>query len=303
MTRFIYDQFSKDYFEELLKPYGKVLIPRRVTAEVRQIDIFFSPTQPNTNIEPLGLLGRFAAAPAIFEPFRNAASPDEICDCILKLLEVKGELRREAKRNKTPLLDSAIPKLWILTPTASVDLLSGLGASGAQDWGSGVYLMPKTLRTAIVVIHQLPRNPETLWLRILGRGKVQSQAIDEFVALPATHRMRKVGLELLYNLQQNLRANQNLEQDDTELIMRLAPLYQQDRELARLEGRKEGQLEGIRLGERQVMENLLKFRFGELSNELQAVIEPLLALPPEEFTPLLMQLSLEELIARFGTQS
>jgi hypothetical protein len=88
-----------------------------------------------------------------------------------------------------------------------------------------------------------------------------------------------------------LRANQNLEEDDRELIMRLAPLYQQDREQAKIKG------------ERLVVENLLKVRFGSLSNELQAVIEPLLALPPEEFTPLLMELSLEELIARFGTQS
>jgi hypothetical protein len=32
---------------------------------------------------------------------------------------------------------------------------------------------------------------------------------------------------------------------------------------------------------------------------LSAIIEPLLALPPEEFTPLLVQLSREELLARF----
>ncbi|MBD2593377.1 hypothetical protein H6G74_03415 [Nostoc spongiaeforme FACHB-130] len=69
--------------------------------------------------------------------------------------------------------------------------------------------------------------------------------------------------------------------------MRLAPLYQQDREQA------------IQQGERLVVENLLKVRFGELDNQLQAIIEPLLALPPEEFTPLLLQLSREELIARF----
>jgi hypothetical protein len=61
--------------------------------------------------------------------------------------------------------------------------------------------------------------------------------------------------------------------------MRLEPLYQQDREQAKLEG------------ERLVVENLLRVRFGSLDNELQAIIEPLLALLPEEFTPLLMQLS------------
>jgi hypothetical protein len=47
----------------------------------------------------------------------------------------------------------------------------------------------------------------------------------------------------------------------------------------------------------------LQVRFGSLDKELSAIIEPILALPPQEFTPLLMQLSREELIARFGGQS
>ncbi|MEH1887546.1 MAG: hypothetical protein V7K25_10190 [Nostoc sp.] len=53
-------------------------------------------------------------------------------------------------------------------------------------------------------------------------------------------------------------------------------------------------------GKRLVVENLLQVRFGSLDKELQAIIEPVLALLPEEFTPLLMQLSREELIAKFG---
>ncbi|NDJ23287.1 hypothetical protein GS682_16930 [Nostoc sp. B(2019)] len=292
MTRFIHDQFAKDYLEELLKPYGEVQAPSRVAGEVREIDVLFSPSaEQSPNLETLGLLGKFAATPAIFEPFRNAASKEEICDCLLKLLEVRGALQREANRNNTSVLDSIIPKLWILSPTASTTLLSGFGATQAVDWLPGIHFLPEFLRSAIVAIHQLPRTQETLWLRILGRGAVQRQAIDELEALSSNHPFRRATLELLYNLQQNLRVNQNSEEDDRELIMRLEPLYQQDREQAKLEG------------ERLVVENLLQVRFGSLDNELQAVIEPLLALPPGEFTPLLMQLSREELITRFGRVS
>lgn len=81
--------------------------------------------------------------------------------------------------------------------------------------------------------------------------------------------------------------------------MRLAPLYQQDREQAIQEGEQRGIQQGVQQGERLVVENLLKVRFGEIDNQLQAIIEPLLALPPEEFTRLLLQLSREELINRF----
>ncbi len=48
MTRFIHDQFAKDYLEELLAPFGEVKAPRRVAAEVREIDVWFDPT---TNTE------------------------------------------------------------------------------------------------------------------------------------------------------------------------------------------------------------------------------------------------------------
>jgi len=86
--------------------------------------------------------------------------------------------------------------------------------------------------------------------------------------------------------------------------MRLSPLYQEDREKAIQEGveigLQQGVQQGLQQGERLVIENLLKFRFGGLDEELGAIIDPLLALPPEEFTPLLLQLSRSELLARFS---
>ncbi|BAY75567.1 hypothetical protein NIES25_20130 [Nostoc linckia NIES-25] len=336
MTRFIHDQFAKDYLEQLLTPYGEVQASKRVAGEVRQIDVYFIPNpQPSTIPNTLGLLGQFAATPSLFEPFRNAASAIEICDCLLKLLEVRGDLQRQANRNNTRIIESDLPKLWIFTPTASAQILSGFGANPKDDYLSGIHFMPEYLRTAIVAIHQLPSIQETLWLRIIGRGNVQKQAIDELEALTPDNPFRKAALELLYNLQQNLQVTQNQNEEDRrllaevgkrvrgkgkrnknlspfpascksnfckrfrELLMRLAPLYQQDREQAIQEGEQRGIQQGVQQGERLVVENLLKVRFGEIDNQLQAIIEPLLALPPEEFTRLLLQLSREELINRF----
>lgn len=301
MTRFIHDQFAKDYLEQLLTPYGEVQAARRVAGEVREIDVYFIPKPQPSNIpQTLGLLGQLVTTPCLLEPFRNAASATEICDCLLKLLEVRGDFQRQANRNKTRILESDLPKLWILTPTASAQLLSGFGANPKDDYLPGIHFMPEYLRTAIVAIHQLPSISETLWLRIIGRGNVQKQAIDELEALTPDNPFRKAALELLYNLQQNLQVTQNQDEEDRELLMRLAPLYQQDREQAMQEGEQRGLETGIQQGERLVVENLLKVRFGEIDNELQAIIEPLLTLPPEEFTPLLLQLSREELIDRFS---
>ncbi|WP_254449420.1 DUF4351 domain-containing protein, partial [Anabaena sp. UHCC 0253] len=197
-----------------------------------------------------------AENPAIIEPYRNPASTDEICDCILKLLEVKASLRREAKANKIKLQESEIPKLWILTPTISETRLSSFGTIQKESWLSGVHFLADALRTAIVAIHQLPQTPETLWLRLLGRGSIQSQAVIELQALPLDHPYQKATLELVYNLRENLRVNQELETDDRELIMRLEPLYQRNREQAKEEGRQEG--------EKDLILRLLHRRIGEV---------------------------------------
>jgi Domain of unknown function (DUF4351) len=277
MTRIIHDQFSKDYLEALLQMYGVVEAPSRVKGEARQIDVFFTPSdEQKANLEALGLLGRLAEYPAIFEPYRNPADEDEICDCILKSLEVRGALRRKANREKTNLSKSEIPKLWVLTPTASAEILSDFCAKKDDGWVGGVYFMPKGLRAAIVVIHQLPKTLETLWLRILGRGNVQKKAIDELIALPADNPFKQATLESLYNLQQNLVTNQTSDNDDRELVMRLAPLYQQDREKAKQEGIKEGRVEGIeegrvegeQLGKQRLVIRLLNRRFGEIDTSL-----------------------------------
>jgi hypothetical protein len=92
-----------------------------------------------------------------------------------------------------------------------------------------------------------------------------------------------------------LEVGQNIDQEDRDLIMRLSPIYEQ--RLA--EARQEGQQQGIQRERRITIENLLRVRFGTLDEELVAIIEPMLVLPPEEFTRFLLQSSREELLARF----
>ncbi len=316
MTRFPYDQFAKDYLQELLLPLGKVETSRQVAAEVREIDVYFAPSpQPSSNTMLLGLLGRFATTAALFEPFRNAASKSEIRGCIHKLFDVFTDLERQAKRNNTPVSEIELPRLWILSPTASVSLLDGFGAKLDEDnWGAGVYFLADFLKTAIVAIHQLPPTEETLWLRILGKGRVQQQAIDELEALPENNPLRSKAMDLLVNLKTTLEIGQNVDQEDRDLIMRLSPIYEQRLAEARQEGiqqgiqiyqerlaeaRQEGQQQGIQTERRITIENLLRVRFGTLDEELVAIIEPMLVLPPEEFTRFLLQSSREELLARF----
>jgi hypothetical protein len=51
------------------------------------------------------------------------------------------------------------------------------------------------------------------------------------------------------------------------------------------------------------VENLQRVRFGTVDAELLRVIEAILQLPPQEYSRLLLELSCEELLARFGSGS
>ncbi len=293
MTRFPYDQFAKDYLKELLQPLGKVESSRKVPAEIREIDVYFAPSpQAGADTIQLGLLAKLANQPALFEPFRNAVKISEIRSCMNKLFYLIADIERQNKRDNNSTSEEELPKLWILSPTASESILDGFQTSlDEQNWCAGVYFLGKHLKTAIIAIHQLPQTPETLWLRLLGKGGTQRRAIKELETLPPDNPLRSKAIDLLLSLKKTLEINQNPDEDDRELLMTLSPIYLQELADARQEGRQEIQ--------RSVIENLLKVRFGSLDDKLNVIIEPLLQLSPEEFTPLLIQLSREELLNRF----
>jgi hypothetical protein len=305
MTRFIHDQFAKQYLTELLTPYGQVETSKDITAEVRQIDLLFIPSpQPAQSLEKLGLLGKMATNYAIFEPFRNPVSRSEIRSCIGKLFDVHADLERQAKRNETRINETELPQLWIFTPTASVDILESFnGTLDETNWGKGIYFLSAGLKTVVVVIHQLPSTPETLFLRVLGRGKVQRQAVEELEALANNSPFLGDIIELVHNLIAVLSTRQrqehDIDQDDQELIMKLSQMYQQQLEEIKKQERQEGLDRGIERERRAMIESILQVRFGEVDSQLATIINPLIAMKREEFTPLLLQLSREELLARF----
>jgi hypothetical protein len=170
MTRFPHDQFAKDFLESLLSPLGQVQTSLKISGEVREVDVYFIPDPQLPPIQELGILAECAKTTVIFEPFRNSVKVPQIRACMSKLYDLHSYLIREAKRQSQPELgDDLLPNLWILTPTLSAQILEGLGAKLELDkWGEGVYLLSPTLKTGIIVIHQLPQTPTTLWVRLLG---------------------------------------------------------------------------------------------------------------------------------------
>jgi hypothetical protein len=244
MTKFPYDDFAKSFLETLLLPFGKVEPSYKIAAEVREVDVYFTPSSNNLNRTDLGLLGKCAIEPVVIEPFRNSVSVPQIRACMSKLYDLHADIYRAAKRDKQPEpKDEALPTLWILTPTLSDNILTSLGSTLDTDRGEGVYLLPSAQKTGIVVIHRLSKTPETLWFRLLGKEGVQRRAIEEVAQLPQGHPYRQNTLELLGNLKVTLEARTNIQPEDRDLIMQLSPLYLEKIQAAKLEGKLEDRQE------------------------------------------------------------
>ncbi|MCJ8280218.1 MAG: hypothetical protein MJK14_09990 [Rivularia sp. ALOHA_DT_140] len=138
-----------------------------------------------------------------------------------------------------------------------------------------------------------------MWLRLLGKGNVQKQAINELQQLSPDNPLRVKAIDAVLSLRSILEItqnqNQNLDEEDRELVMALSPIYLQQLE----EAEQKGVERGVTTERRTIIENLLQVRFGS-DDELNTIIEPISRLSPQEFTPLLLQLSREELLNRFS---
>jgi hypothetical protein len=292
MTKKPHDQFSKLYLKGMLSPFGQeVEISFELPAgESQQVDVWFIPKTHQPIVE-LGLLGKMATTPALLEVFRNPISEDDLFACFEKLCKVRGELKRTARREKRKLLVHDKPHLWLIVPTASKTSIEDCNAKFHRAWGEGFFFFGKTLRIGFVVVHQLPVVPETLFLRMLGRGKVQTQAFAELLQLPEQP-LKIFALEKFTKLQLMIKNQSTISKDDREILSNIDVIYEEWRNTTKQEGHKEGHKEA----DRASLVGLLVAKFGVIDPELEAVIPQLLTLDPTERARSVMTLSREALL-------
>jgi flagellar biosynthesis/type III secretory pathway protein FliH len=137
----------------------------------------------------------------------------------------------------------------------------------------------------------------------MGKGRTQMEAISEVVELSKENDKWDRLMEIFASWRKNLELNSDVnDQEARELIMSLSPAYLKQREEWKQEGIEEGRQEGQKDGQRLIVESLLAVRFGNLDEELSAIVSPLMELSLTERIQLLLNLSnlsREELLAMF----
>jgi Domain of unknown function (DUF4351) len=267
----LFDQFSKQLLEEILSPFGAVETSREVSGEAQFVDVYFEPSaSPELAAGDLGLLGRITQMPCLLEPFRNQPKPAEVRSCLLKLYQVHGDYQRKARREQETIAEEALPQLWILASSASDALLSQFGATQNDEWGAGVYVLALGLKTAIIAINQLPLTEETLWLRLLGKGQTQKQAVAEVIAFDTRDPRRSSILKLLANWKISIELTGQVEAEE-ELMMVLSQAYLEWEQRTEQRGRAEGE----QIGEVRLILRQLTRRIGKIPADAEAQVRGL----------------------------
>lgn len=265
MHQFPHDDFAKTYLTELLRPIGKTIVNRPLKTDTRYADLWFK-LSDKADRTHLGLLGQLLTRDALIEVFRNPATELEIRSSQSKLNAEEIDDQRsvgdhrlnKAKRKKQIIPKEKLPWLWLIMPTASLEIREGFGVSETEH--PGVYDFPKLQRTGLIVVHQLAKTEHTLLLRVLGRAENQKRAIDELIQIPEPPPLYRTIEETLTAYRAILEARGQITPEDEELLMNLSTVYQNLKEDWRKEGQQEGQKEGEAIAMKKVAIGLLQKR-------------------------------------------
>jgi hypothetical protein len=172
-----------------------------------------------------------------------------------------------------------MPRLWIVSAGRPEAALHAYHAQPMADWPAGFWHTRPAARMHVVIVRELPEVPETLLLRLLGRGPTLDQALRELERLAPDTLERRLALPLVLAFSKAISQN-DLEEHDMQPLQKLMAVYadiiseaqetglergiRKGRATGRKEGRVTGRKEGLVEGERAILSRLLTRRFGPL---------------------------------------
>jgi hypothetical protein len=296
MTTQFFDKFNKCLFQELLSPFGQVIPNMAVLGGERMIDVFFAP-HPGAVLDSdeLGRLALMGQKPALFEPFRSALTDNEVQNCLMKLYMVCADLEREYPTVSV----TEKPFLWIVAAEVSDRLLTDFGGIHDAELGEGFYRFPKGFGGAIVVVDELPVVSETLWMRLLGKGQTQIDAIEELILLPESDPKRTNILNLTAAWHISIEVSELFDREEERIAMALSQTYLEWEKKTKREGIEQGIERGRAETLRSTVLGLMQLRYGAVDEALEAIVPRLMAMENVDMMRLLLESSRDEIVRFF----
>lgn len=254
-----YDQFFKNVMRWCIEPEIEVELERAVHVPAQRIDLAYG-ERSSVPAPDLGLVGEMLAlGPGMMEYFAQGLSPEDVKACARKRLAYDHERALTAGQRREPV--PAEPWLWILCTNQPREALQAYAAEPMAGWPPGFWQPSREPRMRFVLLSALPEIPETLLLRVFGRGQTLVRAMAQIDELPAEHvlsgRLKPAVLAFENFIMQALRG-------DMQTYEEMRARYEAWHRSAIEEGRKEAL--------RDVLLGLLAQRFGSVSESALARI-------------------------------
>lgn len=120
-----------------------------------------------------------------------------------------------------------------------------LKLEAAPFFPPGVYFFGDVLlRVGLVVVSELPRDRDTLLVRIMAAGPRLGHALEDLAALPKEAHEHALADQILLNLRHALGGKPSPTLEEQELLMTMYTTFAELKDAARNEGRAEGRTEG-----------------------------------------------------------
>ena len=282
MTRTFYDIWGKRFWSAVVDEHEiEAEVP--VETESMRIDLVVRRGSPLSSEvrEVVGVASSILGEVACLELFSGAPSVEAVARSRRKHLGFRGGA-----------LERPWPWLWVLCAGRPDALLASDAWEPLAGGPAGFYALRTVEPVRIVVLPELPRSPETLFLRLMGRASTLRAALDELEAMPAQTPMRRLALPIVMAFRLDLLQRGLVpQQHDQEFVMHILEhsrlvveefqeqlrlkVIQEVREEVRGEVREEVRGEAFAEGEALTLGRVLSRRLGRpiTEAELHALLD------------------------------
>lgn len=304
MTQNPFDAFSKEYLADLLAPFGTVERSFEVRGESKFIDVLFLPTNTADTSSIKGLLKQVVSTPSLLEIYSGVPTVDEVSTCLHELFWLREDIVRKANSADRSLTENDYPQLWILAASLSEPLKKECAVIHKPGFPRGFYHFPSPIvRTIMVSLKDLPSTPNTLWMRVLGRGKTQENAITEVVALPLSDPRRAPILRMLCAWKLvTIEKNPSLFENAETTTMAYPQIFLDWEAATEERGRQIGQQIGGKEKALSIVLRLLHCRIGAMSDALEARVMALSSDQLEDLSEALLDFGVPDDLDRWLNQ-
>ncbi len=258
-----FEKYSKNLLGILIEEAGDLDSEHEIVGQEQRVDMLFRPSlERSAKLSALGALGRIIARGlCVIELYARPPRLPLFRDCLRKQLMLHHGLTLKARRQKKP--EPPVPYLVMISVGRPLTLITELEMRPTEEFPGGFWRMPRALRVDLIVVRDLPYTPDTLFLRLMARGRRQREAIAELQRLPSSLWTKHAAMEALLAWRHQIFKTRG-EDEMKHFVPEMGAAYEEWAQKVRREGRREGREKGLIDGERALMLRMLAHRFGEL---------------------------------------